>query len=66
MWAVVRKILPALLSCSQTFARRGCAFQDPEMKTKSSIFFLLLLFIGATQATIAMQENLDQIATEVS
>ena len=36
------------------------------MKTKNSIFFLLLLFLGATQAAIAMQENLDQIATEVS
>merc|ERR1719239_294973 len=44
--------------------QRGCACQDPEMKTQSSIF-LLLLFLGITQAAITMQENLDQIATEV-
>ena len=35
------------------------------MKTKNSIFFLLLLFLGTTQAAIDMQENLDQITTEV-
>ena len=36
------------------------------MKTKNSIFILLLLFLGTTQAAIAMQENLDQITTEVN
>merc|ERR1711990_43170 len=47
----------------QTLTQRGCACQDPKMK--NSIFFLLLLLLGNTQADIAMQENLNQIATEV-
>ena len=36
------------------------------METRNSIFFLLLLFLANTQAAIAMQENLNLIATEVS
>ena len=35
------------------------------MESRNSIFFLFLLFLGTTQAAIAMQENLNQIATEV-
>jgi len=36
------------------------------METRNSIFFLLLLFLANTQAAIAMQENLNLIATEVA
>ena len=36
------------------------------MKTWNSICLLLLLFLGTTKADIALQENLDQIATEVN
>ena len=38
----------------------------PKMETRNSIFFLLMLFLATAQAAIAMQENLNQIATEVN
>ena len=35
------------------------------MVTKNSIFLLLLLFLGATQADIAIKENIGQLSTKV-
>ena len=52
-------------SCSLTSKWRGCACKDPKMVTKNSIFLLLLLFLGATQADIAIKENIGQLSTKV-
>ena len=63
-WANVLLTLCQLLA--DLPVRRLCFFQDPKMKILNSNFFLLLLFLGSTQAAIAMQENHYQIATEVN
>ena len=53
-------------SCSLTSKWRGCACKYPKMVTKNSIFLLLLLFLGATQADIAIKENIGQLSTKVN
>ena len=61
-----REICSHCVICSQTSKWRGCACQAPKMGTQNSICLLLLLFLGTTLADVAMQENLNQIATEVN